>query len=176
MSAAQARGVVVGNSASECMKNGFTAQAGPGGAGDGAIVATNQFNAAGSNAGTGVWNIHDKNVVLTDNAQTYGVILLNGQPQVFFDRIDKGDAKWNSVLDDPWGKVRYLLVAYNPRSGDLIQRHYPQINAGTVPGITPVYRTDRYVLARVADRKPGTSTTTQQPPAATSSTSTGSGG
>jgi len=61
---AQARGVVVGNSASECMKNGFTAQAGPGGAGDGAIVATNQFNAAGSNAGTGVWNIHDKNGVV----------------------------------------------------------------------------------------------------------------
>jgi hypothetical protein len=100
-------------------------------------------------------NIHDNNVVLTDNAQTYGVILLNGQPQVFFDRIDKGDAKWNSVLDDPYGKVRYLLVAYNPRSGDLIQRHYPQINAGTVPGMTPVYRTDRYVLVRVADRKPG---------------------
>jgi hypothetical protein len=102
-------------------------------------------------------NIHDNNVVLTDNAQTYGVILLNGQPQVFFDRIDKGDAKWNSVLDDPYGKVRYLLVAYNPRSGDLIQRHYPQINAGTVPGMTPVYRTDRYVLVRVADRKPGAS-------------------
>jgi len=100
-------------------------------------------------------HIHANNVVLTDNAQTYGVILLNGQPQVFFDRIDKGDAKWNSVLDDPYGKVRYMLVAYNPRSGDLIQRHYPQINAGTVPGMTPIYRTDRYVLVRVADRKPG---------------------
>jgi hypothetical protein len=108
-------------------------------------------------------NIHDNNVVLTDNAQTYGVILLNGQPQVFFDRIDKGDAKWNSVLDDPYGKVRYLLVAYNPRSGDLIQRHYPQINAGTVPGMTPVYRTDRYVLVRVADRKPGAPQPAQPP-------------
>lgn len=98
--------------------------------------------------------IHTNNSVLTDNAQTYGVILLNGQPQVFFDRIDKGDAKWNSVLDDPYGKVRYLLVAYNPRSGDLIQRHYPQLNAGLVPGMTPVYRTDRYVLVRVDDREP----------------------
>jgi len=113
-------------------------------------------------------NIHDKNAVLTDNAQTYGVILLNGQPQVFWDRIDKGDTKWNSVLNDPWGKVRYMLVAYNPRSGDLIQRHYPQINAGTVPGITPVFRTDRYVLARVDTRKPGAA-----PPA---QASTGGGG
>jgi hypothetical protein len=110
-------------------------------------------------------NIHDTNVVLTDNAQTYGVILLNGQPQVFYDRIDKGDAKWNQVLDDPYGKVRYMLVAYNPRSGDLIQRHYPQINSGTTPGMTPIYRTDRYVLVRVADRKPGATT-----PAATTPT------
>ncbi len=117
-------------------------------------------------------NIHTNNTVLTDNAQTYGVILLNGQPQVFYDRIDKGDAKWNSVLDDPYGKVRYLLVAYNPRSGDLIQRHYPQINAGGVPGMTPVYRTDRYVLVRVADRKPGAPASA---PASSSST-TGSNG
>ncbi len=98
--------------------------------------------------------IHTNNAVLTDNAQTYGVILLNGQPQVFYDRIAKGDAKWNSVLDDPWGKVRYMLVAYNPRSGDLIERHYPRINSGQVPGMTPVFRTDRYVLVRVAQRNP----------------------
>jgi len=99
-------------------------------------------------------HIHTKNSILTDNAQTFGVILLNGQPQVFFDRIDKGDAKWNSVLNDPYGKVRYLLAAYNPRSGDLITRHYPGLNAGTVPGTTVVYRTQRYVLVRVATRNP----------------------
>lgn len=61
---AQARGVVVGNSASGCMKDGFTAQAGTGASGDGAVVASNQFNAAGPNAGTGVWNIHDRNGVV----------------------------------------------------------------------------------------------------------------
>jgi hypothetical protein len=99
-------------------------------------------------------HVNAKNAILTDNAQTFGVILLNGRPQVFYDRIDKGDAKWNSVLNDPYGKVRYLLAAYNPRSGDLITRHYPGLNAGTIAGITPVYRTDRYVLARVATRNP----------------------
>ena len=47
-----------------------------------------------------------------------------------------------------------MLVAYNPRSGDLIQRHYPRINRAACPGMTPVYRTDRYVLVRVAERNP----------------------
>lgn len=121
-------------------------------------------------------HIHDRNVVLTDNAQTYGVILLNGQPQVFFDRIDQGDTKWNAVLDAPWGKVRYMLVAYNPRSGDLIQRHYPQINAGGTAGMTPVYRTDRYVLVRVADREPASTSATAQQPIAPPSSSTRAGG
>jgi hypothetical protein len=99
-------------------------------------------------------NVTGKNAVLTDNAQTFGVILLTGRPGEFLDRVDKGDAEWNSVLSDPWGEVDYLLVAYNPRSGDLIQRRYPRINAGGVPGMTPVFRTDRYVLVRVADRNP----------------------
>jgi hypothetical protein len=99
-------------------------------------------------------HVSTKDAILTDNAQTFGVIILNGQPQVFFDRVDKGDEKWNSVLDDPFGKVGYMLVAYNPRSGDLIQRHYPQLNAGTIQGFDVVYRTDRYILVRVATRNP----------------------
>jgi hypothetical protein len=99
-------------------------------------------------------HVSERNAILTDNAQTFGVIILNGQPQVFFDRIDQGDAKWNAVMDNPFGKVRYLLVAYNPRSGDLIQRHYPQVNAGTVKGFDVVFRTDRYILVRVAARNP----------------------
>ena len=59
-----------------------------------------------------------------------------------------------SVLNDPYGKVRYLLAAYNPRSGDLITRHYPGLNAGSVPGMTVVFRTERYILVRVATTNP----------------------
>jgi hypothetical protein len=99
-------------------------------------------------------HVSTKDAILTDNAQTFGVIILNGQPQVFFDRIDKGDEEWNTVMDDPFGKVAYMLVAFNPRSGDLIQRHYPQLNAGTIQGFDVVYRTDRYILVRVAARNP----------------------
>jgi hypothetical protein len=94
-------------------------------------------------------HVSGTNAILTDNAQTFGVMLLTGRPGVFFDRIAKGDAEWNAVLSDPYGEVEWMLVAYNPRSGDLIQARYPQLNAGEAPGITPVFRTDRYVLARV---------------------------
>ena len=57
----------------------------------------------------------------------------------------------------------------------LIQRHYPRINSGEIPGMTPIYRTDRYVLVRVADRKPAAAAPVQQP-AAASSTPTAAGG
>jgi hypothetical protein len=91
--------------------------------------------------------------VLTDNAQTYGVILLDGRPSVMFDRVDKGDAAWLSVRDNPFGRVRYMLIAYRSRA-DLIQQRYPQAAAGVVPGLTPVFRTSRYLLVAVAPHAP----------------------
>jgi hypothetical protein len=99
-------------------------------------------------------HVTTNNSVLADNAHTFGVILLQGRPQTIFDRIDRGDAKWNSVLRDPWGKVQYLLLSRNQQSGDLITRHFPHADTSGVPGLTPVFRTQRYVLVRVARRNP----------------------
>lgn len=99
-------------------------------------------------------NVTGSDAVLTDNAQTFGVILLTGRPGQFLDRIDKGDGIWRSVLASPYGKVRYILAAFNPRSGDLVQRRYPRLNQGGVPGTNVIYRTSRYVLLRVAARNP----------------------
>jgi hypothetical protein len=121
-------------------------------------------------------HVSTRNAILTDNAQTFGVIILNGQPQVFFDRIDKGDAKWTSVMEDPFGKVQYLLVAYNPRSGDLIERHYPQLNAGTIQGFDVVFRTDRYILVRVAARNPKAASATSSTASTRRGTTTTSSG
>jgi hypothetical protein len=90
--------------------------------------------------------------VLTDNAQTFGVMLLNGRPQDFVDRADKGDAKWKSVLRDPNGKVSYMLVARNS-SGDLIRQSYPGIVKGTDPRFPTAFVTDRYILARVPPKQ-----------------------
>lgn len=97
-------------------------------------------------------NINAKNAILTDNAQTFGVILLTGHPDWFFDRVDKGDARWRRVLARPAGKVRYMLLARSAGTGDLIARRYPQADSGANPLLRPVFRTDRYVLVQVARR------------------------
>jgi hypothetical protein len=104
-----------------------------------------------------------KHAVLTDNAQTYGVILLSGRPQVMFDRVDKGDGTWLALRNNPWGKVRYLLIAYRSHA-DLIEQRYPQAASGTIPGLTPVYRTSRYVIVAVAPHAPASRNVTSAVP------------
>ena len=43
-------------------------------------------------------NIGGRSTILTDNAQTFGVILLTGRPEVFFDRVDRGDGRFEQVV------------------------------------------------------------------------------
>lgn len=100
-------------------------------------------------------NVRGKNAILTDNAQTFGVILLAGRPQQFLDRIDKGDSAWNDTLTRPNGEVQYMLLNRNPASGDLITERYPNADLGTEAGLTPAFRTERYLLLRVARTQPG---------------------
>lgn len=87
------------------------------------------------------------NQILTDNARTFGVIGLTGQPELFFDRVDKGDDEWRAVLDAPDGKVEYMLV--QKTDADLILSRYPNAAAGNVPGLAPVVSNDRYALLEV---------------------------
>ncbi len=95
-----------------------------------------------------------RDAILTDNAKTFGVIMLTGRPQNFFDRIDKGDTRFREVVRDPFGKVDYLLLATNPTSNDIIRERYPEAGQGTVNGLRVVFRTDRYVLLSVAAERP----------------------
>jgi hypothetical protein len=100
--------------------------------------------------------------ILTDNAQTYAVILLSGKAPTFFNRVDRGDAVWRSVLTAPYGRVQYLLIACQD-SGDLIRQKYPGACTGRMsPNLTPVFTTvgQRYTLVRVAGRTPGGGTST----------------
>jgi len=99
-------------------------------------------------------NVTARRAILTDNAQTFGVILLTGRPGLFFDRIDEGDGAWNEILEAPWGKVRYVMAATSERAGDRVLARYPGLADGSEPGMAVVARTDRYVLARVAERRP----------------------
>jgi hypothetical protein len=91
----------------------------------------------------------ERHVVLADNAQTYGVIMLSGRPQDFDNRINQGDGPWFAAREHPYGKVRYILMAYRT-PGDLIRQRYPEAAGGGNPNLTPVFHTSRYVLLRVA--------------------------
>ncbi len=50
----------------------------------------------------------DDDVILTDDAQSLGVMVLTGHPDRFFDRIDRGDAYWNAVARRSLGPGRLL--------------------------------------------------------------------
>lgn len=92
-------------------------------------------------------HVHERDSVLTDDEQTFEVMLLTGRPDLFLDRIDNGDARWQDVLAGPPSRVRYFLVT-RWRS-DLIQQHYPTALAGGVPWLRPVFRNARWEILRV---------------------------
>ncbi len=104
-------------------------------------------------------DIPPDSTIITDDAQSLGVMVLTGRPDRFLDRIDRGDAYWQSVLENPWGKVDYMLVSTSERCRapcvDLVREAYPGILNGKVPGMEVVYRTDRAALIKVAERPPG---------------------
>ena len=96
----------------------------------------------------------DKNEILTDNARTFGVIDISGRPDIFFDRVDKGDTEWRKALDTPQDKVEYLLVQRT--DADLILQKYPGVDVGDVDGFEPVVSNDRYALVSVDPNGPAT--------------------
>ncbi len=61
------------------------------------------------------------------------------------------------MLRSPQGKVQYMLLTRNTRSGDRITGRYPGADAGRVASLTAVFRTERYTLLRVAPRAAGAS-------------------
>jgi hypothetical protein len=93
-------------------------------------------------------NINQPNSILTDNSQTYAVMLLTGQPQLFFDRVDQSDGPWKAAAQDPAGVVDYLLLSTDT-SADLLSQLYPDGANGTDPRLPVLFSTDRYVLLAV---------------------------
>ena len=90
------------------------------------------------------------------------MISLTGHPDLFFDRVDKGDEVWQQTLDNPQDKVEFMLVEDN--DADLILDRYPGALDGDVPFLEPVVQNERYTLLRVTD---STNTTTSTTAAAT---------
>lgn len=98
-------------------------------------------------------HVRGRSTILTDNAQTFGVILLSGRPERFFDRVDKGDGTFRQTVLRPYGRVSHVLMA-KQASGDLIRRRYPTAASRVAAGLTPVFETERYLLLELADRDP----------------------
>ncbi|MBJ7472164.1 MAG: hypothetical protein JHD16_12735 [Solirubrobacteraceae bacterium] len=90
----------------------------------------------------------DRGRVLTDNAQSFGVIALTGRPSQFLDRADGGDAAWRRAAARPPADVKYFLFAKNA-SGDELRSMYPLAARGEDPRFLTVYDTPRYRLVAV---------------------------
>jgi hypothetical protein len=94
-----------------------------------------------------------KRSILVDQNFSYGVMITSGRPQNFYDRVDEGEDDWQTTIDDPFGKVDYMLITTS-RAGDQIAKKWPTAVEGGVAGLEPVFRTDRYVLVKVSETKP----------------------
>ncbi|WP_157519866.1 hypothetical protein [Nocardioides dokdonensis] len=92
-------------------------------------------------------NVERPGSILTDNAQTYAVMLFTGQPDLFFDRVDESDGPWQEAAADPVEHVDYLLLSTG--GGDLLSERYPEAARGEDPVLNAVYRTERYTLVSV---------------------------
>jgi len=91
--------------------------------------------------------------VLVDENYGYGVMITSGRPDNFYDRVDEGEETWQATIDDPFGEVRYMLITTS-RAGDQIAKKWPTAAEGGEAGLTPVFRTDRYVLVEVSEQAP----------------------
>lgn len=90
----------------------------------------------------------DRGRVLTDNAQTFGVIGLTGRPSQFLDRADGGDDAWRRAAARPPRDIKYFLFAKNAR-GDELRAMYPRAARGEDPRFLTVFDTPRYRLVAV---------------------------
>lgn len=93
-------------------------------------------------------NVSRDNSILTDNAQTYAVMMLTGKPELFFDRVDESDGPWKEAARNPAEHVDYMLMS-TADNGDLLTKLYPDAAAGGDVQLQVVYRTPRYVLVGV---------------------------
>lgn len=97
-------------------------------------------------------HVHAKKTILTDNSQTYAVILLSGRPALFRTRLDQGDGPWLRDVRAPTRQIKYLLIAQHD-SGDVIHETYLGAAEGRRRGLTVAFADGRYALLAVT---PGT--------------------
>jgi hypothetical protein len=95
----------------------------------------------------------EESSILVDENFSYGPMMLSGRPQLFADRADQGEGEWEMKIQNPFGEVSYMLIAIS-RGGDQLRKRYPNAISGGELGLTPIFRTDRYVLVEVSETRP----------------------
>jgi hypothetical protein len=95
-------------------------------------------------------HVRQRNAVLTDDAQTFGTVLRSGRPDLFFDRIDRGEAGWLVTARQPYRTVRYLLIS--DQRPDRLRQMYPDVTGPASRGLRLVYATSRERLFAVVGR------------------------
>ena len=93
-------------------------------------------------------NVAEQDVVLTDDAATYAVILLTGSPATFVDRVDESDESWDRIARSPAARVSYLLLSRDT-DRDQLSALYPEAATGQDPALAVAHANDRYVLVEV---------------------------
>lgn len=92
-------------------------------------------------------HVQGENAILTDDVQTFGVVLATGRPGMFLDRIDLGDAFWLEIAHAPYGHVQYLLLSW--LGADRLRQLYPRIYDHGGRGVRLVYATRTAKLYRI---------------------------
>lgn len=98
--------------------------------------------------------------VLTDDRFTFGVLLASGKPELFYDRIDFGDARWDARAKLPYGRVDYVLVSKAAIDKTviafpgLVNIEKPREPGEGYPGFVKVADTGPFALFRVPRRPP----------------------
>ena len=86
-----------------------------------------------------VHHVRGRNRILADDAKSFGIMLRSGNPSLFVDRVDLGDADWFRVAAAPYGRVDYVL--FSDQRDDLLNRLYPRAYGGRERGLRLVYST-----------------------------------
>lgn len=101
-------------------------------------------------------HVPGKNVILADDSQAFGVMLQDGHPERYLDRVDVSDARWTAIRDNPVGRVRYMLIQRGATRGgdpvffDRILDAYPGLGVGRPPAFARlVHANGSFVLYRI---------------------------
>ena len=102
-------------------------------------------------------HVPGRDTILADDSQSFGVMLQDGNPERYLDRVDISDERWAFVRDHPVGRVRYLLVQRGATRGrdpvfyDRILDAYPTLGTGEPPpSLRLVHENGKYLLYAVS--------------------------